>query len=255
MKVGKTGQPRPLDDLQARGAQHGFDTGMVRGPPVRGISRQPVLDEGHPGPARLFHRAAVVDVHVRRRAVDLFAGRGQGLEDHPPRDPPGHDVEPQERIAEVVENAHEEDEVVLFVHARQVVHLHLAEAHPVLHPELPGGPARLLQIMGIVVDAGDERAAPREREGVEARVAADVEGRPPGEVFREMPPDLLPLEGREVPQEMVGDRLRAVGKMEVVEPGTQRCDFVREGGSHGARGVGQISPNRAQACLAVPGGR
>ena len=69
----------------------------------------------------------------------------------------------------------------------------------------PASPAGLLQVVGIVVDPGDEGAAPRELEGVEARVAADVQGGPPGEILWEVVPDLLPLEGREVSQEVVGD--------------------------------------------------
>src|SRR4051812_1709445 len=87
-----------------------------------------------------------------------------------------------------------------------------------------GGPASLAQIVSVKVDAKNGCAAMGQLEAVEAGVAADVEAGPAGEVLREMGGDLVPFAGGEIAEPVVGAGLRAVGEMEVVEPGGEICD-------------------------------
>lgn len=192
---------------------------------------------GHP---RIEHPLALVDPEVLRRLGHLHPRPRERLKDQPPPHPPAHDVEPEQRVAQVVEDAHEEHEVPGLIAPREVIDLHLPELDPVRHPELAGRPPRLVEVVGVVVDPGDPRSAPRELDRVEPRVASDVEGRPSREVRGQEPAHLLSLVRREVAQEVVGRGLCAVRQMKVVKPGTEGRDLlhkrrrrVREGLCHG----------------------
>ena len=173
-------------------------------------------------------------------------------------------VERQQRVAQVVEHAHEEHEVEALAQRADVVDGQLAELD--VEPGDLGGEAGLGQVVVVEVDAEHALgAAPLHLDRVEAAVAADVEHGLAGEVRRDRVGERSPLHRRVVAEEMVG-RGRDAVEVDVVEPGPERLraapDLLpREGavafmGStpgrsckfRGARPAGQ-----SRATLAPPG--
>jgi hypothetical protein len=135
-------------------------------------------------------------------------------------------VEREERVAEVVEDAHEEDDVEALPERRDVV-----DAHP---DELDlgagdlGREARLRQVAVVGVDADDaRRAAPLHLDRVEAGVAPDVEHGLAPEIGRDRALEAAPFQRGVVPQEMVRRRLHAV-QIEVMEPLPERRHARRD---------------------------
>ena len=113
-------------------------------------------------------------------------------------------------MAQVVQHAHEDDEVELLAadEAIDVVDVALHELH--VEPELLAGEARLAQIDRVVVDAQHARgAAALHFERIEAAVAADVEHGLAAEIVRHGVLEELPEIGREIAQRMIRRGLHA----------------------------------------------
>ena len=90
-------------------------------------------------------------------------------------------VEGQERMAQMIENAQEQDEVEPLAEAAHVENRELTELD--LDPGDLGGEGGLGQIVGIGIDGHDPLgAAALHLDGVEAAIAADVEHGPAGEI-------------------------------------------------------------------------
>src|SRR5690606_34561376 len=87
----------------------------------------------------------------------------------------------------------------------QAVDVEVPQGDPLLQSLMGDGPARLAQEVIPDVDAGDRGAATGGLHRVEAGVAADVEGRPTGEIRGQMRGDPVPEVGGEV-AERVGGR-------------------------------------------------
>ena len=134
-------------------------------------------------------------------------------------------VEREQRVAQVVEHAHEEHEVEPLAQRADVVDRELAELD--LEPSHLGGEARLGEVALVAVDAEHARgAAPLHLDGVEAGVAADVEHGLAGQVGRDRVGEAPPLHRRVVAEEMVG-RGPTPSQVDVVEPGPERLDLAR----------------------------
>src|SRR4051812_27540482 len=124
----------------------------------------------------------------------------------------------------MVENAHKKNDVETFPQPRHVVDRHIAELNR--HATYLGGERRLAQIAWVAIDTDDAvGATPLHLEGVEARIAADVEGGHPCQVGWNGIGEAAPFEVRIVAEEMVGSGSDAV-ELEVVEPWRERLDPV-----------------------------
>ena len=129
---------------------------------------------------------------------------------HVVRDVLADQVEREQRVAQVVEHAHEDHEVEALAQRRDVVDRQVAELDA---PSL-AGPAqrlgrqpRLRQIALVAVDAEHpRRAAPLHLDRVEAGVAADVEHALAGHVGGQRVGEAGELEVGIVAQEMIGAR-------------------------------------------------
>lgn len=95
----------------------------------------------------------------------------------------------------------------------------MLEADPVRQLAQLRGPARLTEVVFVDVEGGHRRAAARELEGVEARVASDVEHGLAAEIVGKVRGEQLPVLAREVAERVVGAGLEAAGQMQVVKPG------------------------------------
>ena len=127
----------------------------------------------------------------------------------------------EQRIAQVVEDAHEPDEVELLVRAREVVDLHPAELDAVLRARTAAAAQRgLREVVRVDVDAEHRwrRAGParscRSRRCSRCRARASRPGRAGrcGAIWRHL------NAGKVAAEEVVGRRLRAVRQVQVVEP-------------------------------------
>src|SRR5690606_18154347 len=115
--------------------------------------------------------------------------------------------------------------VVGLPEAIEVVDLHLTELE--VEPEDLGGEAGLREIPRVVIDARYPGAPLGQLERVEARVAADVEDRLPGQVRGKGALDGAPELVVEGPERMVWRGSLAV-ELEVVEPGPQAVDVASD---------------------------
>ena len=132
-------------------------------------------------------------------------------------------VEREQRVAQVVEHAHEDHEVEPLAERADVIDRELGELD-VVEAERLGREPRLREIAVVAVDAEHpRRAAPLHLDRVEARVAADVEHGLAGEVRRHGIGEATELGARIVAEEMVGRGLDAA-QIDIVEPGSQRLD-------------------------------
>lgn len=96
---------RLLGDAQAARSKHRFDAGLVGGPPVGRIAGQVVLDKGHLGLARFLKSLAIVNRAVVLVGGSIIARHRQSLKDEHALRLSRRNVEGQERIPEVVEDA------------------------------------------------------------------------------------------------------------------------------------------------------
>src|SRR5258708_3292183 len=95
---------RMTGDLKAGTAQHGFDTGAVRDPPIGRIVGVSTLDEVHFGVAGTLENLGVPEVVILRNGVDGRASALHRLEDkHVLGDAIVDEIESEQRVAQVVE--------------------------------------------------------------------------------------------------------------------------------------------------------
>ena len=133
-------------------------------------------------------------------------------------------VEGQERMAQMIENAQKQDDVEPLADAAHVVNRELTELD--LDPGDLGGEGGLGQIVGIGIDGHDPLgAAALHLDGVEAAVAADVEHGLAGEIGRDGVREALPFDVGIVAQEMLG-RGPDAAQPHVVEPWSQLVDAL-----------------------------
>jgi hypothetical protein len=112
-------------------------------------------------------------------------------------------VKGQQRMAQVVKDTHEQDEIETLAQSSHVVDRKLAELD--LGAGDLGRELGLGQIVGIGVDRDHALgAAPLHRDGVETAIAADVEHRAAGEILGQRVREPLPLHVRIVAEEVVG---------------------------------------------------
>src|SRR4051812_7440515 len=138
------------------------------------------------------------------------------------------DVQAQERISQMVEDSHEENEVPLPVHAGEVIDLAALEAAGIAQAQPIGRPSRLGKEMRVAVDSENLCASPCKFEAVKPCVAANVENPPSTQICRQMRGQLLPFPVGKNTEMMVGKGLDRVGKVDVMEPGTQASDVVED---------------------------
>src|SRR3954447_7047739 len=115
-------------DLEAGAAQHRLDAGAIGNPPVGPVVRVLVLDKMQDGVARALKLIRAPEVIVLLQRQMGGASPLHGLED---QDSAGHmlvdEIERKERMAQVVENAEEQNDVELFPQCANVVDRHAAE--------------------------------------------------------------------------------------------------------------------------------
>src|SRR5689334_2501498 len=113
---------RALEDREAGAAQQRLDGRAVRDPPVRLILRIAFLDE-----MQAREEALLEDRRLRDRVVlgdrsDLAAAAQHRLEDEEvPRGMLADEIEREQRIAQMVEDAHEENDVEALAEGSHVV--------------------------------------------------------------------------------------------------------------------------------------
>jgi hypothetical protein len=130
------------------------------------------------------------------------------------------EVEGQQRMAQMIEHAHEEHDVEALAQGTDVVDRELAELD-VLARHF-GREARLREVALVEIDAEHARgAALLHLDRVEAAVAADVEHGLAREVLRDRVREAAPFDGGVVAEEMVRGGPGAV-EVDVVEPGPER---------------------------------
>src|SRR4051812_13636486 len=117
-----------IDDAEAAAAQHRLDARAVRNPPVRRILRVLLLDEIHQRIAVALKHRVIPERIVVGDAGHVVAAALHALENHHvAHDRVVQDVESEERMAEVVQHAHENDDIELLAEFADVVDIHLAE--------------------------------------------------------------------------------------------------------------------------------
>jgi hypothetical protein len=137
------------------------------------------------------------------------------------------EVEGQQRVPQVIEHAHEQDDVEALAQGPDVVDGALSELDVL--PCHPGGKARLFEVPGVGIEPEHARGpAPLHLDGVEASVATDVQHALAGQVGRQRVAEAAPLHGRIVTEEMVRRGPDAL-EVDVVEPLAQRIDLPPQG--------------------------
>src|SRR6266568_1929430 len=98
-------------DFKARGAQHPLGGSTVGNPPICLVAGVALLDKVHLRPAWVGEDVLAPEIVVALPGLYLFGAANHGLEDEFAANF-GYDlVESVERIAQVIEHAHEDDEV------------------------------------------------------------------------------------------------------------------------------------------------
>src|SRR4051812_29008805 len=112
-----------------------------------------------------------------------------------------NEIERQERMAQVVKNAHEEHHIKPLVEASNIEDGELSKLD-VMSCHLRGK-ARLSQIHIIKIDPDDPAgAALLHLDGIEASVAADIEHRLAGQILWNCVGEALPFDGGIIAEEM-----------------------------------------------------
>src|SRR5919204_4491331 len=115
---------------------------MIREPPVGRIATEGGLDKGHLRPAGIVQTFQALKVHILSgRRHGIVALRRKRLEDHQPSDLSRGDIQPQQRMTEMVEHSHEEHEIVPLRPTGELIDVALLEAYAVFKAELPGAPS------------------------------------------------------------------------------------------------------------------
>src|SRR5579884_1393392 len=149
---------RVRHDFQPRAAQHRLGRGYVRNPPVRRIVSVLVLDEVHRWKIKVLENLFIPEVIVLLPLPRRFRAADHGLEQQFPPNLLHYLVEGKQGITQVIEHAHEQNEVELPWHSVHVIHRALLKLD--LQVQGLGREARLVQVPVIDVDAHDSRRAP-----------------------------------------------------------------------------------------------
>lgn len=214
---------RMVFDHEACAAQHGLDRSAVRDEPVARVRGVAFFDEEQLGIIRSIEDGPfgkiVVFLQIRHTCIAAL----EALEQEPvPNHMLEQEIERQKRVAQVIEHAHENDEIELLLQPPHLIDRHLMELD--VEARVFGCEACLAQIMRIGIDADDPACiAPLHFQRVEAGIAADIENAAALEVIGDDMPEALPLEPRIVAKEVIGGRLDATDP-QVVEPGAELGD-------------------------------
>jgi hypothetical protein len=137
-------------------------------------------------------------------------------------------IEREERMAQMVEHAHEDHEVELLADRGHIIDRQVGELDA-LEPEHLARQPRLGKVALVAVDAEHaRRAAPLHLDRIETRVAADVEHALAAQIVRNDMGESLEFEARIIAEEMVGRCRHAVAEIDIVEPRAQRFDFFAQ---------------------------
>ena len=135
-------------------------------------------------------------------------------------------VERQQRMAKMVQDAEKQHDIEPLVQCRDVVDRELGE-FDVAARDL-GGKPRLAQVAFVDIDRQHPGgAAPLHFERVETAVAADIEHAAAGQIGWDGMREAAPFDGWIVAEEMVGRGLHAA-EIDVVEPRPQRRDVAAQ---------------------------
>src|SRR3954447_6481445 len=116
------------EDGKTSAAQHGFDAGAVRCPPVGGVIGIFVLDEMHLGIARTVEMVCGPKIIVLRDGVHPSVTSQHRLKQQLIADDVLTDqIEREQRMAEVIKHAHEDHEIELLAQFADVVSRQLAK--------------------------------------------------------------------------------------------------------------------------------
>ncbi len=209
-----------VGDGEARAPEHGLSAGPVRNPPVRRVGRVAVLDEVEHRIAGLLEVRRLAEVVIRRRTADVRRAPQHGLKHERLTDSVFvQDVEREQRMPQVVQDAHEEHQIESLLERGQVVDGHLAQID--VEPGNLRGQPGLREVPRVAVDAEHAvGAAPLHLERVEACVAAYVQHRAAAQVCRDGMGEPPPLHGWVIAQKVGRGRLDPV-EVQVVEPVTE----------------------------------
>jgi hypothetical protein len=163
---------------------------------------------------------------ILRDLRDLFRSLLHRLEQHHvARDMFADQVEREQRMAQVVEHAHEDHEIELLTQRADIVDRQVAELD-IIDTECRGGKTRLRQIAVVAIDAEHAvRATPLHLDRIEAGVAADVEHALAGEIGRQCRRETTIFEAGIIAQEMVRRGPQPITQIDVLEPGRERLDL------------------------------
>ncbi len=177
-----------------------------------------MLDKGHAGPVGILELGVLGKVVIGGGGGHAVRPARQRLEQHQlSRHVFADQIQRQQRVAQVVEHAHEDHQVEAFAQGGHVINAGLAELDPV-HVQHLRRKAGLRQIAGVGVDPQDAGGPPPAHlEAVEARVAADVQNGLAGQIRGHQMREAGELVGGIIAQEMPG-RSADAAKVEVLEP-------------------------------------
>ena len=138
-------------------------------------------------------------------------------------------IEGEERMAEMIEHAHKNDEIEFLVEGTDFPDGEAAKID--VGREHIGGKARLREVVFIGIDAENSiSAAAFHLDGIEAGVAADIEHGFASQVTRKGVAEALELGAWIISEEVVGCGLDSI-EAKIVEPGAERSNALLEPGS------------------------
>src|SRR5690606_17925260 len=151
------------------------------------------------------------------------------------------EVQRQQRVAQVIEDAHEQHDVEPLAQARNVVDRKAAQLD--VHATHLRSETRLREAILVEID-GDHasRAATLHFDGVEAAAAPDVEYATAGDAIADGGSEARPFDRGIIAERMVRRGLYAI-EIDIVEPGAERLDSPAD---FGAAWAGLDGPKRAQ---------
>src|SRR5438093_370378 len=176
---------------------------MIWCPPVGAISGKVMFKKRHLGPARFQQRITLMDFQTCSFRIDVAARHGQRLKQQKLSQFLTHNIEPQQWIAQMIEQSHEQHEVEHFPRAGKIVNLHLFELNSILQSEPPCSPLSLREIERLAVDAGNVSAARSKFEAVKPRVTADIPYFPTVERGGQVVSNCIPLQKRTIAEQIV----------------------------------------------------
>ncbi len=187
-----------------------------------------MFDECHAWPAGGGQFAEIVETSGPRVADKLIAGQAQRLHHEQPPGSRRCDIQPQQRIAQVIKNPEKQHQVEALRHMGQIINVELPQADPLLHPEALARPAGLTQVVGIVIHRQHPGAATRKLDTVKTGIAAYIQCGPSAQVIWKVRRDRRPLVGREITERVIRRGLRTIRKMQIVKPWPQAANLGSE---------------------------